>query len=86
MIKVVTFAGSLTHAGKNRVAAVTFGNVVNQLLNQHGFTHAGATEQTDFTTFGIRLKQVNNLNTGCQNLGFGRLLRKRRRFTVNREL
>ena len=44
------------------------GNVADQLLNQNRFTNAGATEQTDLTALGIGGKQVDDLDTGFQNL------------------
>ena len=84
MIKVVTLAGSFAHTGKNRIAAVSFGNIVNQFHNQHGLANARTAEQTDFTALNIRFQQVNNFNAGRQNLCFGRLVNKRRRRTVNR--
>ena len=40
------------------------GNIVNQFLNQYGFTYTGTTEQTNLTTFGIWAQKVDNLNTG----------------------
>src|SRR5690606_37753627 len=52
--------------GKYRQTAVTFCDVVDQLLDQYGFTHTGTTKQTNLTAFCIRLDQVNNLDTCIQ--------------------
>ena len=46
---------------------------MDQLLNQYGLAHACAAEQTDFTALGIGLQQVDDLDTGLQNLN-GRTL------------
>ena len=48
-------------------------DVLNQLLNKDCLTNTGTTEQTDLTTFRIRCKKVDNLDTCFQNL-YGRLL------------
>lgn len=86
VIQVVAFARSFADTGKDGIAAVTFGDVVNQLHNQNGLADTGTAEQTDFAAFGIRLKQVDDLNAGRQNLGFGRLVDKSGRRTMYRKL
>ena len=60
------------------------GNVVNQLLNQNGFTYSSATEQTGLTTLQNRTDQIHNLNTGFKDLSFSRLLSKGGSLAVNR--
>ena len=40
------------------------GDVVDELLDQHGLAHPGATEQSDLTTSGIRGQQINDFNPG----------------------
>ena len=72
--KVVALPGALAHAGENGVAAVLHGHVVNQLLNEHGFAHAGPAEQADFAATGIGLQQVDHLDARLQNLHRGALL------------
>ena len=59
-------------------------DVVDQFLNKNGLTNAGAAEQTDFASLCIRCEQVDNLNTGDENFGFGRLVGEQRRFCVDR--
>ena len=49
-------------------------DVVDQLLNQNRLADTCAAEQTDFTTLCIGADQVDNLDTGFQNLGSGLLL------------
>ena len=67
MIHIVAFTGPLADPGDNGHAAVFLGNVVDQLLHQHGFANAGAAEQTDLAAAGIRAKQVDDLDAGFQN-------------------
>ena len=48
-------------------------DVVDQFLNQNGLADTCTTEQTNLTALCIGANQVNDLDTGFQNLG-GRLL------------
>ena len=50
------------------------GDVVDQLLDQHGLADAGAAEQADLAALGIRREQVDDLDAGDQDLGLGRLI------------
>ena len=83
MIKVVSFTGSFSYAGKYGVSAVLSGDVTDKLLNQYGFTYAGTAEQTDFTTLLVRAEKVNDFNTGFQYLCIGGLLCKCRGRSVD---
>ena len=49
------------------------GNVGNKFLNKNCFTYTCTAEQTDFTTLCVGADQVNDLDTGLEDLG-GRLL------------
>ena len=59
------------------------GDVVDQFHNDHGLADAGAAEQPHFSTLGIGLDQVDNLDPGDQNLGIRRLFYKLGRRPVN---
>ena len=59
------------------------GDSYNQLLNEHGLTDTGTTEETNLTTTGVRGEQVDNLDTGDKNLGRGGLVDERRGIGVN---
>ena len=50
------------------------GDVVDQLHDQHGLADAGAAEQADLAALGVRREQVDDLDAGDEDLGFGRLL------------
>ncbi len=63
---------------------MAFGHVVDQFHDKDGFTNARTTEQTNFTTFGVRRDKVDDLNAGNQNFGVGRLIDESRSFAVNR--
>ena len=47
---------------------MSMGNVVNQLHDEHRLTHTSATKQADLTTLAERLNQVDDLDTGVQDL------------------
>ena len=67
--KVTALTAALANAGKDGVAAVLGGYVVDQLLDQHGFANTGAAKQADLAALGIRCQQVNDLDAGFQNFG-----------------
>ena len=62
--EVIALPAPLTYAGEDGIAVVLHGYVVDQLLDQHGLTHTGAAEQADLAALGIRLQQVDDLDTG----------------------
>ncbi len=68
--QVVSFAGTLTHTGKYGKTSVTFGDVVDEFLDQYRLAHTGSSEESDLTSLGIRLDQVNDLDTGKKHLVF----------------
>ena len=59
------------------------GYIGDQFLDQHRFTYAGAAEQTDFTALLIGGQQVDNLDTGLQNLHIRGLVLKAGGLPVN---
>ena len=81
--KVVTLAGAFAHAREDGIAAVLHGDVVDQLLDEHGLAHAGAAEQADLAALGIGLEQVDDLDAGFEDLNGRVLLFKGRRLAVN---
>ena len=78
VVKVVPLAGSFTNSGKNRIAAVALGNVVDQLHDNNRFANPGAAKQADFTALGVRRQQVHHLDAGHQDFLVGRLVDKLR--------
>ena len=84
MIEVVALARALADAGEHRVAAVRLGDVVDQLLDDHGLADAGAAEQADLAALGVGREQVDDLDAGDEDLRFGRLLGVGRRRLVDR--
>ena len=84
VIEVVAFAGAFTHAGQNRITAVSLGDVVDQFLHGHGLAHARAAEQADLAALGVGAEQVDDLDPGHQNFGRGGLFGEGRSFPVDR--
>src|SRR5690606_14592920 len=66
-----------------RDAAVALGDVVDQLLDQHGLADAGAAEQADLTAAGIRGEKVDDLDAGDENCCLGGLVDEFRRLGVD---
>ena len=58
-------------------------DVTDELHHVDGFAHTGTAEETDFTAFGERAKQVNNLDAGFQQFGGVRQLVVSGGFAVN---
>ena len=63
---------------------MSFCDVVDQLLNQHGFTYTGSPEQSNFTSFGVRLDQINDFNSCKQYFCRYRQVFKSRCISVDR--
>ena len=84
VIEVVALAGALADAGEHRDAAVALGDVVDQFLDQHGLADAGAAEQADLAALGVRREQVDDLDAGDEDRGFGRLVDEGRGLGVDR--
>src|SRR5690606_33973137 len=74
VVEVVTFTGTRTHTGEHGQTAVRLGDVVDQLHHVHGLAHTGTTEQTDLATLGEGADQVDDLDTGFQQIGTTGLL------------
>ena len=62
------------------------GDVVDQLLDEHGLADAGAAEQADLAALGVGREQVHDLDAGDQDLRLGRLVDIRGRGRVDRPL
>ncbi len=82
--KIVALAGALAHAGKDRVAAVVLGHVVDEFHDDDRLAHAGAAEQADLAALQKGLDQVDDLDAGLEHLLVGGLLVEQRRGPVNR--
>ena len=66
--EVVALARALAHAAERRQAAVLLGEVVDQLLDEHGLADAGAAEQADLAALGVGREQVDDLDAGLEHL------------------
>ena len=59
------------------------GDVVDQLHDDDGLAHAGAAEQPDLAAFGVGGEEVDHLDSGLEDLGFGRLVDEGGRLAVD---
>ncbi len=82
--EVVALAGALADAGEDGDAAVLLGDVVDQLLDQHGLADAGAAEEADLAALHVRGDQVDDLEAGLEDLDGRREVAERRRIAVDR--
>ena len=62
---------------------MALGDVVDQFLDQHGLADAGAAEQADLAALGVRREQVDDLDAGDEDRGFGRLVDEQRGLGVD---
>ena len=85
MIHVISFTGSLPDTGNDGHSTMFLGDIVNQLLDQYGFSYSRTAKQTNLTTLGIWAKQVNDLNSCFQHFCGCLLLLKARCLSVNRQ-
>ena len=82
--EVVTLAGTFTYTCKDGETIVAFGNIIDKLHDKHGLAHTSTAKEANLTTFGIRLEQVNHLDTRIEHFAFGLEFLKLRRFAMNR--
>lgn len=86
VVQIVTLTGTLADTGEDGVTTVGLGDVVDQLLNEDGLADTGTTEETNLSTTGVGGEEVDDLDTGNQNLGGGRLLNELGSFGVDGEV
>src|SRR5579863_1509594 len=83
MVEVVAFAGALTHAGENAIATMTFGDIVNQFLNDNGFADASTAECADLATFHEGADEINDFDAGLEDFDARGLVFQGGSFSVN---
>ena len=84
--QVVALAGALAHAGEDREAVVAFGDVVDELHDEHRLAHARTAEQTDFAALDIGFQEVDHLDARVEHLLRGGQFFELRRLAVDRSL
>jgi hypothetical protein len=77
-VKVIAFAGSLTHAGEHGVAAMPLGDVVDELHDDDRLADARTAERADLAALGEGTDEVDDLDAGFENLRGGILVSERR--------
>ena len=69
--KIVALAGALPHASEDRHPTEVLRDPIDHLLDQHGLADPGTSEEADFATLDIGGEQVDDLDTGGEDLGLG---------------
>mmetsp|Transcript_51522 Transcript_51522/g.154011 ORF Transcript_51522/g.154011 Transcript_51522/m.154011 type:complete len:576 (-) Transcript_51522:12-1739(-) len=83
VVQVVALARALAHAGKDAVAAVLQGDVVDELHDHDRLAHARAAEEADLAALGVRRQEVHHLDAREQLLRRRVHLREGRRGAVD---
>jgi peptide chain release factor 1 len=86
VVQIVTLTSTLSDTSEDRVATVSLGNVVDQLLNEHSLSDTCSSEKTNLSTTSVWGEQVDDLDTGDQHLSGCGLIGEGRSVGVNREL
>ena len=73
MVQIITLTSTLADTSEDRVTTVSLGDVVNQLLNKDSLSDTSTTEETNLSTTSVGSEQIDDLDTGNQNLGSGGL-------------
>ena len=74
VVEIVSFSGPLSDSGEHRVTTVGLGDVVNQFHNKHGLSDSGSSEKSDLTSSCVRGKEIDDLDSGDQELLAGALV------------
>lgn len=85
MVQIVTLTSTLSDTSEHGVTTVSLGNVVNQLLNEHSLSDTSTSEETDLSTTSVWGEQVDDLDTGDQDLSSGGLVSEGRGIGVDGE-
>mgnify|MGYP003105275578 CR=1 FL=1 len=83
--KLVALARTLADPGKNRVSAVSDGNVVDHLHDKNRLSDSGSAEKTDLSALCVRGKKVNDLYPRLKYVAHRSLVAERRRLAVYRK-
>src|SRR5712691_4383783 len=83
VVQVIALARALPYPGEDRDAPVLLGNIVDELLDEHGLADARAPEEARLAASGIGLEKIHNLDAGLEHLYLGRLLLEGRRGPVD---
>jgi hypothetical protein len=82
--EVVAFARPLPHAREHRDAAVLEGDVVDELLDEHGLADTGPAEEADLAALDVRGDEVDDLDPRLEDLHLRGEVTEVRRVAVDR--
>lgn len=84
VVQIVTLASTLADTAEDGETTMSLGDVVDELLNQHGLSDTSTSEETNLSTTGIGGEKIDDLDTGLKNLSGSGLLNERRGIGVDR--
>merc|ERR1719354_1379187 len=68
VVQIVTFTGPFSHSGEHGVTTMGLGDVVDQLHNEDRLADTSTSEQTDLASLGVGGEQVDDLDSGFEDL------------------
>ena len=74
LVQVVPLARAPAHAAKDGEATVGLGDVVDELLDQHGLADAGTTKEADLAAAGVGGQEADDLDARLEHLDGGGLV------------
>jgi len=83
VVQIVTLTSTFTDTAEDGETTVSFGDVVDEFLNQHSLADTGTSEETDFATTSVGSEKVDDLDTSLEDLGGSRLIDERRGFGMD---
>ena len=81
--EVGPFAGSFADAGEDGITAVLLGDAGDEFLNDDGFAETRAAEESGLAAAKERREQVDHLDAGLEDFGFGGQVDEFRRLAVD---
>lgn len=74
VVEIVSLSGSLSDTSEDGVTSVGLGDVVDELLDEDGLSDSGSTEKSNLSSSGVGGEEVDDLDSGLENLSGGRLV------------
>jgi peptide chain release factor 1 len=74
MVQIVTLTSTLSDTSEDGITTVGLGDVVDELLNEDSLADTSTSEQTNFSSTSVWGEEIDDLDTGHENLSSGRLL------------
>jgi hypothetical protein len=68
VVKIVTLTSTLSDSSEHRISSMVHGNVVNEFHDNDGLSDSSTSEEANLSSLGIRSEEIDNLDSGHENL------------------